>query len=167
MFSKALDLDDETQLFCDIGRHGWSDLIVASKGNLRSFRVSDVFTDFPAALLEICRFAIENSALRIALYDEPGGAVCTLEPDKKQQHTMVLSIFEVDGTGVETQGKQVFALRIRRQRLVGMLMAELWKAHVSLQQPSYQKGRSSFPHKQLVALNKAWDLSELGPSFLK
>ena len=46
-------------------------------------------------------------------------------------------------------------------------MAELWKMHVSLKQPSYQKGRSGFPHKELRKLNEAWNESALGPSFLK
>lgn len=171
MNTETLQLDDDTQLFCDCGQHGWSELIVARSGKLLAYRASDVFTDFPSEILAVCRAVIENAPLRVALCDEPGGSVLEVKPDIKQQHTLILSIYEIDrplaGFDASEEGNLVLSIRIRRQRLVGMLMAELWKTHVSLKQPSYQKGRSGFPHNEVRRLNEIWNESALGPSFLK
>ncbi|WP_299816396.1 hypothetical protein [uncultured Roseibium sp.] len=171
MNTLELQLDDVTQFFCDVGQHGWSDLIVAHKGDLLIFRVSQVITDFPSEVLKIARAIIENSPIRAALCDEPGGAVIAVEPDKKQPHTSILSIYEINGeiAGFDEteEGNLVLSLRIRRQRLAGMLLAELWKTHVCLKHTSYQNGRSGFPHKELKELNNIWNESDLGPSFVK
>ncbi|MEJ8560791.1 hypothetical protein QTO30_05825 [Yoonia sp. GPGPB17] len=171
MSAQVLPLDDVTQFYCDIGCHGWAELIVVFRGQPTVLRVSGIFTDLPHEILKICRAIIENSSIRVALCDEPGGATVEIETDKKQQHTVILSIYEIkkslSGFGADQEGEFVLSTRIRRQRLVGMLLAELWKTHVNLRQPSYQKGRDSFPHKELVELNKRWDQSSLGPSFLK
>ena len=171
MNDQTLQLDDETQIYCDIGCYGWAELIVVFRGQPTVLRVSSVFTDLPQEVLGICRSVIENSPLRVALCDEPGGALFELKIDKKQQHTAIVSIYEVKdplgGFDAGQQGELVLSTRIRRQRLVGMLLAELWKTHVHLRQPSYQKGRASFPHKELRELNELWDESSLGPSFLK
>ena len=171
MPSTLLPLDDVTQLFCDFGQHGWSELIVAHKGEITAYRVSEVFTDFPVEMLKICEAVISNKSLRVALCDEPGGVVFATERDEKQQHTVILSIYEIEsplaGFEANEEGRCVVSVRIRRQRLVGMLMAELWKTHVSLKQPSFQKGRAGFPHKELLRLNHVWDESDLRPSFLK
>jgi hypothetical protein len=171
MDDKTLQLDDVTQIFCDIGCHGWAKLIVISKGQHIVLRASGVFTDLPREVLEMCRAVIENSPVRIALCDEPGGAIVDLKTDKKQQHTMVLSIYDIEGPLIDfdasQDGELILSTRIRRQRRVGMLLADLWKTHVHLRQPSYQKGRVGFPHTDLVELNRLWDESSLGPSFLK
>lgn len=171
MIDQNLKLDDVTQLYCDIGCHGWGELIVVHKGQLTALRVSSVFTDLSFELLNICRAVIANAPLRVALCDEPGGAIVELETDLKQQHTIIFSIYEVKeplaSFTPEQDGELMFSIRIRRQRLLGMLFAELWKTHVHLRQPSYQKGRDSFPHKELLELNAIWDEGPLGPSFLK
>lgn len=166
-----LPLDDDTQVHFDFCRHGWSDLFFTKKGQVWAFRVSGVFTDFPFEVLNICKAIISNSFLRTALCDEPGGAVLELKPDKEQQHTVLLTIYEIKaplgGFDASEEGERVLSIRIRRQRLIQMLMAELWVIHISLKQPSYQKGRSSFPHTELREMNLLWDESDLGPSFLK
>jgi hypothetical protein len=171
MSAETLQLDDDTQLFCDYGQHGWSHLIVAREGKLLAFRVSGVFTDFPSEILAICRSAIENAPLRVALCDEPGGTILEIAPVRTQQHTLTLSIYEVERPlsciDANEVGNLVLSIRVRRQRLVVMLMAELWKMYVSLKQPEYQTRRGGFPHRELKVLNKVWDKSELGPSFLK
>lgn len=171
MGNSELQLDDVTQLYCDIGCHGWGEFIIAFKGQPIVLGVSSVFTNLPLEILEICRAGIENSPLRVALCDEPGGAVIELKTDKKQQHTVILSVFEIEeplgGFDANQEGELMLSFRIRRERLVGMLLSELWKTHVNLRQPSYQKDRGPFPHRELINLNKKWDKSPLGTSFLK
>lgn len=166
-----IPLDDETQLFCDFGCHGWSELFFATKGQIRTIRVSSVFTDLPGELLRICRSAIQNSDMRVVLCDEPGGAVLEVKTDKTQQHTAILSLFDIKGPVIplsaDSEGELVLSIRIRRQRLVGMLLAELWKTHVHLKQDSYQKNRDTFPHAELIRVNNLWEKSSIGPSFLK
>lgn len=94
-----------------------------------------------------------------------------IKADKKQQHTVILSLFDVNEQVVafdeDHEGELVLSIRIRRQRLVGMLLAELWKTHMHFRQASYQIGRDTFPHAELIEINKRWDESPLGPSFLK
>ncbi len=164
-------LDEETQFYCNIGRHGWSELIVARKGQITTIRVSGVFTDLSHEILRVCRAVIENSQLRVALCDEPGGSILEIKTDKKQQHTVILSLFDdnepVVAFDADYEGKLVLSIRIRRQRLLGMLLAELWKTHMHLKQPSYQKGRDTFPHAELIEINNLWDESPVGPSFLR
>ncbi len=58
------------------------------------------------------------------------------------------------------------ATRLKRRRLVGMLLTELWKSHKFLSEPSYQKNRDDFPHARLAKTNETWNRSALGPSFL-
>jgi len=165
------DVDEEAQIYIDLGQHGWSDLIIVSNGKVLLFGVSDVFTDMSATALRLCDAVLENIHLRVALCDEPGGVVLEVKPDTKQKHIMTLSIFQVDGPksgfDADETGETVFEGRIKRRRLVGMLMSELWKTHMFLREPSYQKARDHFPHAELVKANKAWDESPLGPSFLK
>lgn len=171
MDKEILPLDDETQLYCDLGRHGWSQLILAFKGEIRTIRVSGVFTNLSYEVLRVCRSAIDNSDVRVALCDEPGGSILEVKTDKKQQHTVIFSLFDVKEPVVafdaDHEGELVLSIRIRRQRLVGMLLTELWKSHVHLRQASYQKSRDAFPHAELIEINKLWDKSPLGPSFLK
>ncbi len=171
MDNEILPLDDETQLYCDLGRHGWSELILTFKGQIKAVRVSSVFSDLPHEVLKVCRSAINNSDVRVALCDEPGGSILEVKADKKQQHTVILSLFDVKEPIVtfnaDHEGELVLSIRIRRQRLVGMLLAELWKTHMHLRQASYQTGRDTFPHAELIQINKLWDKSSLGPSFLK
>lgn len=168
---QAHPLDDVTQLYCDFRQYGWNELIIAQQGEIRTFRVSGVFTDFPVEILRICEAAIENLPLRVALCDEPGGAVIDIKCDATQQHSLTLTIYEIDrplsGFDANEEGNPILSVRMRRQRFVGMLMAELWKAHVSLKHPSYQKGREVFPHKELLRVNTLWDNSPVGPSFLR
>ena len=170
MNTDALPLDDETQIYCNIRLHGWSDFIVCHHGEPQVFRISDVFTDFPNEMLAICRAVLEGSSLRVALCDEPGGVVLEVVRDQKQQHTTILTVYEIDkpilGFLAGAGGKAVLSTRIRRQRLVGTIMAELWKTHVGLKHPSFQKGRSDFPHRELRELNTLWNNGKLGPSFL-
>ena len=171
MDTEIIPLDDETQLYCNLGRHGWSELIIAFKGKITTIRVSGVFTDLSHEILKVCRAAIENYHVRIALCDEPGGSILELKTDKKQQHTVILSLFDVKEPAVafdaDHEGELVLSIRIRRQRLLGMLVAELWKTHMHLKQPSYQKSRGTFPHAELIEINDLWDKSPMGPSFLK
>ena len=171
MDNENLPLDDDTQLYCDLGRHGWARLIFTFKGQVTAVRVSGVFTDISHEILKVCRAAIENLPVRVALCDEPGGSILELQTDRKQQHTVILSLFNVKEPVVafdaDHKGELVLSIRIRRQRLVGMLLAELWKSHIHLRQPSYQKDRDTFPHTELIEMNKLWDKSSVGPSFLK
>lgn len=171
MDNEILPLDDETQLYCDIGRHGWSELMIAFRGQVTTMRVSGVFTDLSREILQICRSAIENAQVRVALCDEPGGSILELKVVEEQRHTVILSVFSVKKPEVafkaDHEGELVMSIRIRRQRLVGMLLAELWKTHMHLKQPSYQKGRGTFPHAELIEINHLWDKSPVGPSFLK
>lgn len=164
-------LDDEIQLYCDFGRHGWGELVIVQNGKCTAFSVSDVFSDFAYEVCEICRAALENRSLRVALCDEPGGVVIEVKAGAEQQHTMLFSVFEVDGSlsgfGADEEGRLVLSSRIRRRRLVGMLLSELWKTHSFLREPSYQKNRQSFPHRDVIELNRLWEESPLGPSFLK
>jgi len=166
-----LPLDDETQLYCDLGHNGWAKLIFTFKGQITVVRVSGVFTDLSHEILRLCRAAIENLHVRVALCDEPGGSILELKPDKKQQHTVILSLFNVKvpvlGFDADHKGELALSIRIRRQRLVGMLLAELWKTHIHLRQPSYQKNRDIFPHTELIEMNELWDKSSVGSSFLK
>lgn len=171
MCRKPTQIDDETQLYCDFGTYGWGDLYVVSKGHVNSFHVSSVVTDFAQELLNICKAVISNSNCRVALCDEPGGCIIEVATDKKQHYIMLFSIYTVEqpifGFDANESGKLVLSFTVRRQRLIGMLMSELWKTHMFLRAPSYQKGRGRFPHVELVALNNAWEESPLGPSFLK
>lgn len=164
------DIDDVTQLYVDVGTHGWSDLIVARKGELLSFRVSEVFTSMPANVLDLCNAILNNISLRVALCDEPGGVVIEVKPDEFQHHAVAFMIHEIEGRKVgfdaREEGTIIFETKFKRQRLIAMLMSELWKTHKSLSEPSYQIGRGNFPHHELRTMNKAWDDSPLGPSFL-
>ncbi|MBO9465523.1 hypothetical protein J7443_09820 [Tropicibacter sp. R15_0] len=171
MNTGSLPFDDETQLYCNFGLHGWNDLIVFKDGEAQVFSVTDVFTDFASEILEICRAVLENTSLRVALCDEPGGVVFEVCRDKQQQHTMLLSIYEIErplfGFSANETGKLVLTSRLRRQRLIEMLIAELWKTHISLKHRSFSDHRRVFPNRDLVELNALWHESSLGPSFLK
>jgi len=85
---------------------------------------------------------------------------------------MTFQVHEIDsakvGFDAHETGVVIMEAKLKRQRLIGMLMAELWKTHKSLGEPSYQIGRADrFPHHGLKQLNKAWDDGPLGPTFLK
>lgn len=162
--------DEETQLYFDFGSHGWSELIFVRKGQVSVYRMSDVFTDAPSAILQICDAVLENAKFRVALCDEPGGVIVEVTPDTEQQHTVILSVYEIRLPTVAFEaseaGHPVMTTRLKRRRLVGMLLSELWKNHKFLSEPSYQKSRRDFPHARLIETNKTWNRSALGPSFL-
>jgi len=162
--------DERIQLYFDFDRHGWSELIFVRGRQISGFRISGVFTDAPAALLDLCDAVLMNSATRVALCDEPGGVVVEVIPDTKQQHTVILSVYEIApqlaGFDAHEDGRLVMTTRLKRRRLVGMLLTELWKSHKFLSEPSYQKGRDHFPHTRLLETNESWHQSALGPSFL-
>ncbi len=170
MPSPLLPLDDRTQLFCEFGLHGWSQLIVLQDGALQIFPVSGVFTDFAAEMMALVRATIDNVATRVALADEPGGVIIDLTPDPKQHHVICISIYDVGGSTPTdpgcAPGVPVLMTCIRRRRFMTMIIADLWKAHVGMFEQSYQKYRDPFPHDDLVALNEYWNDSTLGPSFL-
>lgn len=157
-------------MYYDFGLHGWSDLIFACQGQVSVFRISSVFTNAPIALLDICDAVLANVALRVALCDEPGGVVIEVMPDNEQQHTVIFSVYEITrplvGFGPNEDGPIVIATRLKRRRLVGMLLSELWKSHKFLSDFSYQRNRGDFPHARLVEANETWNCSPLGPSFL-
>lgn len=162
--------DERTQLYFDFGLHGWSELMFVCQGQISVFRISGVFTDAPTALLDICDAVLTNAATRVALCDEPGGVVVEVTPDTKQQHTVILSVYEIAppmaGFDAHEAGRLVMATRLKRRRLVGMLLTELWKSHKFLSDSSYQKTRYDFPHARLAKTNESWNHSALGPSFL-
>jgi len=170
MSDTALPLDDQTQIYCDLGVHGWGEVIVAREGKLTAFRVSSVFTDLPQAMLDLCDAAIKNVSHQVVLRDEPDGVVVDLRPDPTQQHTIIMSFSEFEslatGAAAPAPCPPLLSFRIRRQRLVSMVLIELWKTHANLRQPSYQAGRDPFPHSELMAVNRRWDQSPLGPSCL-
>lgn len=171
MTEAILPLDDLTQLYCDIGQHGWCRLLVAHKSQIHIYPVSGVFTDFPNEILRVCEASIENKPIRVALCDEPGGIVLEIKPDSKRHHISTLIAHKINkpllGFDAGENGEPEITVTLRRQRLVGMLMAELWKAHIALKQPSYQQGRDIFPHKELLRINSLWNKSTVGPTFLK
>lgn len=140
MENEELPIDEDTQIYCDIGRHGWASLIFIYKGEVKVSRVSGVLTDLPMEILKICRAVIENFQVRVALCDEPGGSILELKPDQKQKHTVILSMYEVKDpvVGFDTthEGHLAFSIRLKRQRLMEMLVAELWKPHMHLKQTS-------------------------------
>jgi hypothetical protein len=49
--------------------------IIVQNGQITALRVSAVFTDFPFERLNICKAAIANASLRVAVCVDPGGAV--------------------------------------------------------------------------------------------
>ncbi|NWJ25259.1 hypothetical protein [Rhizobium sp. RM] len=170
MCSDVSKADERIQLYFNFDLHGWSELIFVHRGQISGFRVSGVFTDAPAALLDICDAVLTNSATRVALCDEPGGIVVEVTPDAKQPHTVILSVYEIApqlaGFDANETGRLVMTTRLKRRRLVGMLLTELWKSHEFLSEPSYQRGRVYFPHARLSKTNESWNQSGLGPSFL-
>lgn len=88
-------------------------MIVAQNGQLRTYRVSGVSTDFPAALLKLCDAMLQNASARVALCDEPGGAILEVAADPAQHHTTLLSIYEIDEhlIAFDTLERTVLALR--------------------------------------------------------
>jgi hypothetical protein len=170
MCDDVLKPDERTQLYFDFGLKGWSDLIFVCQGQISAFRISSVFTDAPTALLDICDAVLMNAATRVALCDEPGGVVVEVRPDTKQQHSVILSVYEIApsmaGFGAHEAGRLVMATQLKRRRLFGMLLAELWKSHKFLSDSTYRKDRDDFPHARVAETNELWDHSTLGPSFL-
>lgn len=166
-----LSIDEDIQLYIDSREHGWTVLWFYAEKQMKEFWISDVFTEWSAELIRICQAILDNSQVRAALCDEPGGIVLELLPCEQEQHTMMLNFYEVAaplaGFDENQEGAVLMSMRVRRQRLLYMLMSELWKVHVNLKFPYYQKNRGNFPHRDLIELNKAWDKSAFGPSFLR
>lgn len=156
-----------------LDRHGWSDLHISCSGEIVHFRISGVFSDAVGELAALCQGVLRNEAVTIFLYDEPGGYALSVAPDARQQHTILLSAFELreynDASELRGDEKQVFSIRVKREQLLGLLMGELWKVRRFMSEPSYQKYRpDGFPNDILRSLNEEWDAEPtIGPSFLK
>lgn len=164
------EIIDELGFSFILGHYGWSDLHINCACEAFSCRISAVFSDDVSELLTLCRGILANASTSILLYDEPGGHRLSITRDEQQQHTMMLSLaaFRVYNPSVEDETSLVSA-RIKRKQLLGLVMAELWKAAHFLQEPSFRKSRTKdFPTDTLRELNSAWDADKsLGPSFLK
>jgi hypothetical protein len=171
MSRKPSDIDEVTQIYIDVGKHGWSDVIIATNGKHLSLQITEIFRCVPDIILDLCHAILQNVPLKVALPDEPGGAVVEVKPDPFQRHTMIFLIYEVASPEImidaSAYGTVIFQTKFKRRRLIGMLMSELWKTHKSLSEPSYQIGRGNFPHDELKKANDEWDGSTIGPSFLK
>jgi hypothetical protein len=165
------EIKDNTSFMLEFDRHGWCRFHVFEEKTSFCYWVSDVFSDFSNDMLSLCEHVLENKPVRIALCDEPGGAIVALEPNPKQHHIVEISIEEIDGSvagfGPEQLGNIVLRVVMRRKQVIANIVSELWKVHYLLKEPSYQKERSRFPHERLIKLNRTWDKGDLGPSFLK
>lgn len=123
--------------------------------------------------MRLCRAVLDNQAVYALLLDEPGGHCLYLTPDPEQQHTMLLRLYEMPyhrfSPTDPADARLLLSVRVKRKQLLGMLMAELWKLHAALREPSYQKGRDAgVAEEALFGLNAEWDAHpRLGPSFLK
>lgn len=162
------EVKDNINILLEMDRHGWSRFHLIDVNKRHCFWVSDVYSNFSEDMLSLCEHVLKNKTIRVALCDEPGGAIVSLVPNPEQHHLVELSIEEVDaniaGFGSEQIGKPVFGEIMKRKQVLTMVMTELWKAHYLLQDKSYQKDRDPFPHEQLMRLNQTWNDSDLGPS---
>ena len=120
--------------------------------------------------MDLVEALLSNMELRIRLFDEPSATEIVVTPNVQQQHLVGVAFFELDHHGQDRPTPKglapVLSFEFKRKHLVGMLMAELWCVHSFMQEPSYQKDRPAFPHGRLVRLNKRWNESSLGPSYL-
>ncbi len=171
MEPRQSELIDNFSIVLEFDRHGWSRFNFLWAKNIWSFWVSDVFQDFANDMLTFCEAVLENTPFRLALCDEPGGAIIAVKPCIRQQHIIEFLIEEVAdpnaGFDSSTVGDVVFSVFVSRKQLVTILISELWKVHVYLKEPGYQKDRDPFPHPRLIELNRRWHKGELGPSFIK
>ncbi|WP_421701590.1 hypothetical protein [Aliiroseovarius sp.] len=122
--------------------------------------------------MDLAAAVLDNRAEEVTLEDEPGRHSLSVSPDP-QQHIMRLVVRDV-----HADPPLLLDAHIKRRRLITELMMALWKPHVLLREPSYQKDRArlqgrhhpwpDFPHKALRALNARWTEDPvLGPSCLR
>jgi hypothetical protein len=166
------DICDELGFSFVLHRSGSSDLFVVCGHKTHTCWVSGVFSDAAFELLKLCRGILTNAPTSIALYGEPGGNIISVTADAEQQHTMLFAMRELDPSlpshEISDEGTVIFSVRVKRKQLLGLFMAELWKVHYFLREPSFQKNRDKFPGDTLRTLNAEWDSHRsLGPSFLK
>lgn len=164
---------DDVWISFVLAKHGWSELAIQAGGERLRLCISQVFTDAPLMLLTLCRSILENYPCRIALCDEPGGHIIEVTPIPQQDIGTRLTIYRVDhpvsNFSIDTTGMKILAVNANRRRLFAQIITELWKVHKFLSEPSYKSGRDvAFPHRDLRALNFAWDAHPtVGPSFLR
>lgn len=153
--------------------HGWIDIVIACESGPYICTVTEIFRDPVSDLLDLCRGILTNTSTSIFLHDEPGGHLMSVTRNEAQQHTMRFALFDLGGTLYQTEitGNEtlLFSIPVKRKQLLGLMMAELWKGHRFMLEPSFQKSRGKvYPHDELKALNREWNAHpSLGPSFLK
>ena len=117
--------------------------------------------------MSLCSAIIDNIAIIEPFHSEPDGCLWRLTPNKSQQHTMQLEIFDFIGYYSFSEADchdPVVTLTVKRKQLLTILMVELWKNALLYEEPSYQKSRRQFPWKEFRNLIQKWDQSRLGPS---
>jgi len=162
---------DNVFIALEFDRYGWSRFRLNHDKTSVCYRVSDVFSDFVAEMLMLCEHVLKNEPVRIALCDEPGGAVIALAPNASQHHIVRLTIedihCELAGFEADATGPVALSIDMKRKHLFAEVFSQIWKTRYLLKEPSYQRERVVFPEQRLIDLNRAWDESNLGPSFLK
>ena len=78
---------DDIHLAFHLHRHGWSNLCIFDGATLHDLRISAVFTDAPACLLDLAAAVLDNRAEEITLEDEPGRHILSVSRDP-EQHIM-------------------------------------------------------------------------------
>ena len=128
--------------------HGWIDIVIARESGTYTLTVTKIFRDPVSDLLDLCRAILTNMSTSIFLHSEPGGHLMSVTPSEDQQHTMMFALSGLGDTLGQTEitGNEtlLFSIRVRRKQLLGLIMAELWKAHRFMLEQSFQKSRGKF-----------------------
>jgi hypothetical protein len=171
MPARRSEIEDGFQISLLVQAHGWSELVLLLPGETHRFTISAVFSDVTAGLMTICDMLLENAAISMPFYDEPGGCVWKLTPDKTQQHQMLLEVFDIGHRGASFDerdfGAPLVRIATRRSFLLTIILSELWKHALLLREPSFQTGRLPFPFGELQQLTDRWAKSSLAPAGLR
>lgn len=170
--SMTLTLTDDFQISLLVARHGWSHVTVSTSRDTYSFAVSAEFTRIFDSLLKLCDAVLSGIELSVPFYDEPGGCVWSLKPIDDQRHAVILELYELKCTLGEFErsqlGEPLAILPVKRNALGIMLISELSKYAQLYSEPSFQKGRITFPFNDFSRMLEKWNTSRLvaGPPYL-
>lgn len=138
--------------------HGWSTFIIFYDGKIHYFEISHSFSDPLTDLINLILNISNGSSFHtFDWYSEPGGHRFKFCRNSKEKHKIVIVIEEIFNEVFEEvdDTKKVLEFEIKEKQFTSILLKQIEKLEVLLQDPTYAKDRKEdFPLELYNKLNE-------------